>query len=499
MTELLQKFKNYQKQTALYQNTISLLYWDLQTLTPPKGVDGKADAIGFFSTEVFRRQTAEEYGAMLKELAQPEVFETLDDAMKLTVKRNLREYERFLRVPEAFYTEYVTLQARSGKAWEKAKRASDFSQFEPYLDKIISMTKQYVHYMEPEKDPYEVLLDMYEEGIDSQTIDRIFAELKEGLAPLLAKINAAPKPDLSALEGSYDVDAQKKVQKLLLEYIGFDFECGAVAESEHPFTTEIGTGDVRVTNHYKERNPIDSMFSAIHEGGHAIFGQNIDPAYENTAAAEVNLMGLHESQSRFFENILGRDAGFWKPIYSDVAELLPQLKEVPFNTFYRAINFVQPSMIRTEADEVTYCMHIILRYEMERAIFSEKVSTADLPALWNDKMEELLGIRPANDAEGILQDVHWSDGSFGYFPSYLLGSVYDGMFLEQLKKELGDPSEILADGRVKEITKWLNEKIHRYGSLYTSKEVIERVCGKEISAKPLIAYFNEKYGEIYGF
>ncbi|MDY3250032.1 MAG: carboxypeptidase M32 [Candidatus Choladocola sp.] len=499
MNQTLENFKDYMKKMRQYDQINALLQWDLQTLTPEKGVEGKLDSIRFFSTEAFRLSTADEYGQMLRELAEPEQFSALDPAMQLTVKRGLRDYERFLRVPESFYTEYVTEKARSEKAWEDAKRSSDFSIYAPHLDRIIAMTKQYVHYMEPDRDPYEVLLDLFEEGMDSATIDRVFDELKEGLHPLLEKINSCPRPDLSALEGRYDIDAEKKVQDLLLSYIGFDFTAGAAAESEHPFTMDVCPGDIRVTNHYKEDNPIDVMFSAIHEGGHAIFGQNIDPAYGSTAVWRVDMMGLHESQSRFYENILGRNPNFWIPVYDRVAEPLPRLKDVPFDTFCRAINDVHPSMIRTEADEVTYCLHIILRYEIERAIFRDEVSTEELPGLWNDKMEELLGIRPSNDAEGILQDVHWSDGSFGYFPSYLLGSVYDGMFLEQLEQELGSIDTILAEGRISEITAWLNQKIHRFGSLYTSSEVIERVCHRPLSAGPLLHYFNKKYAQIYGF
>ncbi len=487
------RFKAYLKKIQQYTQIVSLLQWDLTTLASERGTERKMDSIQFFSKEVFRLSTAEEYGEMLRALSRPEEFTRLDEAMQLTVRRGLREYERFLRIPEEFYSEYAIEKARSEKAWEKAKRSSDFSVYAPHLEKIIKMTKQYVKYMEPDQDPYEVLLDLYEEGIDSKTIDQVFAEIREGLRPLLAKIEAAPRPDLTALEGQYDIDAQKKVQRLLLSYIGFDFSAGATAESEHPFTMDICPGDIRVTNHFKEDNPISAIFSAIHEGGHAIFGQNIDPAYEDTAVWQVNLMGLHESQSRFYENILGRNPNFWIPIYAQVQELLPPLKNVPLKVFTQAVNDVRPSMIRTEADEVTYGLHIILRYEIERAIFRDEVSADDLPALWNDKMEELLGIRPENDAEGILQDVHWADGSFGYFPSYLLGSVYDGMFLEQLEKELGSVDAILAEGRILEITAWLNEKIHRHGSLYTSRQVLDRVCGREITAKPLLDYFARKH------
>ena len=497
MEQLLKDFKEYLKKMRIYAHASNMFYWDLRTAAPRKSLESKLDAMSFFSTEIFRMNTSDEYGEMLEKLSQPENFAQLDTGMQTTIKRYYKEYQRFKRVPEEFYTEFVTATARSEKAWEDAKEAGDYSLFAPHLEKMITMTKQYVAYEEPDKDPYEVLLDNYENGMDSKTIDRIFSELKDGLLPLLARIKAAPSPDLSALEGSYDIDTQKKVQDLLLQFIGFDFESGAVAESVHPFTIGLCTGDVRVTNHYHENMPISSMFSAIHEGGHAIFEQNVDPIYADTAVAELDQMGLHESQSRFFENILGRSRSFWKPIYEKVGELLPQLQNVPLDTFYRAINDVHPSMIRTEADEVTYCLHIILRYEMEKAIFYDNVPVEKLPALWNDKMEELLGIRPANDKEGILQDTHWSGGSFGYFPSYLLGSIYDGMFLNQAEKELGSLDELLAQGKIQDITKWLNEKIHKNGSLYPSTEVIKNLCGCEISAKPLLDYFEKKYTEIY--
>ncbi len=284
---------------------------------------------------------------------------------------------------------------------------------------------------------------------------------------------------------------------MLLEYIGFRRDAGCVGETEHPFTLNFNSKDVRISNHYHEDEPISAMFSAIHEGGHGIFEQNVNPDYDNTAAGSCSYMGIHESQSRFYENILGRRRSFWAPIYDRLGELLPEFKEIPFDAFYRRINRVKNSLIRTEADEVTYCFHIILRYEMEKAIFRDHVAVEDLPALWNQKMQEYLHITPQNDAEGILQDMHWSDGSFGYFPSYLLGSIYDGMYLETVEEELGSVDKLLEEGRVGEITKWLNTHIHQYGSTRTPKEVLAAVCGREVSAKPLMRYFTEKYTEIY--
>lgn len=497
MTETLQKFKDYLEVMSHYEHVVTQLQWDMQTQTPKKGYDNKVEVMTYFSSEVFRMQTAEEYGQMLNALSEESVFEQLDEGMQVTVKRRKKSFEEDKRIPKDFYEEMVRACAHSEKAWEEAKEKEDFELFAPHLQKMIDYSRQLVGYTKPDMDVYDALLDMYEEGVDSETVDRLFTELKEGLVPLLKRIAAKPEPDTSQFEGSYDIGKQRQWCEFLLHYIGFDMEAGVMGESAHPFTTGFGPKDVRVTNHYRENDPIDAMYSMIHEGGHGIFEQGVDACYENTDVAKIDFLGLHESQSRFYENILGRNINFWKPIYEKLGEYLPKFKEISLEDFYREINHVVPSYIRTMADEVTYSLHIILRYELEKAIFREGVEAKELPKMWNDKMEELIGIRPTNDAEGILQDIHWAGGSFGYFPTYALGNIYDGMFLEAISEDLGDIDTILAEGRVKEITKWLHEKIHKYGSLRTSKEVIEKVCGKEISAKPILKYFEEKYTKLY--
>lgn len=497
MTEREKQLREYLKSMSFYETAVGLVYWDMDTAAPKNGIENLISTLGFLSEKVFALQTAEEYGTLLAELAKPEEYEQLDEAMKLTVTRYRKKFEENKRIPAKFYKEYVEAHARSKQAWQETKQKSDYSIFCPHLQTMIDMTKQMTAYEHPGEDTYETLLDEYEPGMDSAAIDCLFDELKQELVPLVQAIARKTQPDASAFEGYYDINGQKKVQDMLLKYIGFDSDSGTTGETEHPYTTTISFGDVRVTNHFHENEAVNAMFSAIHEGGHAIFEQKIDPAYAQTAAAQIYMMGLHESQSRFFENILGRNINFWKPIYERIQEYLPKLKEISLEQFYREINRVQCSMIRTDADEVTYAFHVILRYELERAIFRDGVTAEELPALWNQKMQELLGICPANDAEGILQDMHWSEGAFGYFPSYLLGTIYDGMLLEELEKELGSVDTILAEGRILEITKWLNENIHRYGSMYTSKEMIQRVCGKEVSAQPIIRYFKEKYTRIY--
>lgn len=497
MSETLIKFQEYLKKMDYYRRAITLLDWDLYTQTPKLGYEGMADALSYFSTEYFVLSTAQELEDLLNTLAKPEEFEQLNDIMKYTVRTMKQDMEKEKRVPKEFFTAMVSAQSASRQAWQEAKRASDFSIFAPHLEKMIEMTARKAAYTDPGKEIYDVLLDQYEEGMDSATIDRIFAELKEGLLPLVSKILAAPQPDSGKFHAYFDCSAQKKVQDLLLEYIGFSHDAGVTGESEHPFTMGFSGKDVRVTNHYHENDAISAMFSAIHEGGHAIFEQNVNPDCDGTPAQDCCYMGIHESQSRFYENILGRNKNFWVPIYPKIQELLPAFQNITLDEFYKEINHVQNSFIRTEADEVTYCLHIIIRYEIEQAIFRDHVPVSDLPALWDQKMQEYLQITPANDAEGILQDMHWSDGSFGYFPSYLLGNIYDGMFLNALEEDLGSVDTLLANGKILTITRWLNEKIHQYGSLRLPKEVIEKVCRKELSAAPLLDYFTKKYTKIY--
>lgn len=497
MSKLFEEFQHYINKMNQYDHVLTLLYWDMKTGAPKLGQPGHVEALTHFSAEKFAMSTSEEFGEMLAGLAQPAEFDRLTDTWKFIVKYRKRDFDRNKRIPADLYNTFVQAQAQAGIVWVEAKEKADFSLFAPHLQKMIGLTREITGYTDPGKEVYDALLDQYEEGMDSATIDGLFEDLKKELIPFVKEILARQKPENPAFRAYFDPDAQKKVQDMLLTYIGFRKDAGCVGETEHPFTLNFSSKDVRVTNHYYGHDPLSSIFSAIHEGGHGIFEQNVNPEYDNTVAGSCRYMGLHESQSRFYENILGRNKNFWIPVYEKLGELLPPFKEIPLDDFYREINHVKNSLIRVNADEVTYCFHIILRYEMEKAIFREQVPVNDLPALWNQKMQEYLQITPGNDAEGILQDMHWSDGSFGYFPSYLLGSIYDGMLLDTAYEELGDVDELLKTGRIKEITAWLNRKIHWYGSTRKPKEVIAAVCGKEVSAEPLIRYFKEKYTAIY--
>ncbi len=497
MSELLDKFKAYLAETTNLGHASTLLYWDMETSMPREGFKGHSDALAYLSTESFKRSTSTEMGEFLDKLSAPAEFDALDADWKYIVKQMKKNYDENKRVPADFYHDFIVAENEAGVAWQDAKAKNDFSIFAPHLEKMIDFSKKMMGYMRPDMEIYDAMLDSYEEGMDSATYDRVFNELKEGLLPLLNKILSAQPYDEAKFKKEYDIPAQKAVEKFLLEYIGFSFDKGCTGETEHPFTLNFNSKDVRVSNHFRTDNAVDPMFSAIHEGGHAIFEQNVAERLDDTVAGSCHYLGLHESQSRFYENVLGRNINFWKPIYAKLQEIDPDFKDITIDEFYRYINSVKNSLIRTQADEVTYCLHVIVRYEIEQEIFRNNVPVSELPALWNKKMEEYLHITPPTDAEGILQDMHWSDGSFGYFPTYLLGTIYDGMFLEAVEKDLGSIDTVLAEGRIKDITKWLNEHIHQYGSSRKPKEVIQAVCGREVSAQPILKYFTDKYTKIY--
>ena len=491
-------FKKNTETMAAYSHAMGVLSYDSETAAPKNSAEGLGRTYGVLSEIIYKLTVNEEQFEVIDTMMSN--LDKLDFITRREVEEKARELNQMRKIPMDEYTAFQVLLTEAHNAWVEAKNTDNYSVFEPYLAQIVEYNRKIAAYVSPETDAYDYWLNEFERGASKKMLDVYFEKLRSALVPLIHAI--CEKGDVintSFLEKSCPIETQRKLSDYIMDVMKINRDDCSIGETEHPFTTEFNKHDVRITTHYYENMVASSMYSVIHEGGHAIYELNTGDDLIGTTMAGGASMGIHESQSRFYENILGRRPAFWIPIYGKLGGLLPQFKEVPFDTFCRAINDVHPSYIRTEADEVTYCLHIILRYEMEKAIFRDQDPTDQLPALWNDKMEALLGIRPGNDAEGILQDMHWSDGSFGYFPSYLLGSVYDGMFLNQLEKELGNTDTILEEGRILEITAWLEEKIHRYGSMYNSREVIQRVCGCEISARPLLDYFQKKYSRIYGF
>lgn len=491
----LEELREYIKNIEYLKSAVSVLYWDMRVGIPKKGISKRGEVIGYLSDELYKLMTADKISEFLKYFEDDSELDTVSAAM---IKNLSKEYKRTKKIPQERNREYVILQSASEAKWEEAKGKSDFSIFQPYLERIIEFNKEFIGYWGYENNKYDTLLDFYEPGLTSKKLDEVFGEVRNAIVSLLKKINtSSQKVDKSVLYGKFPKSKQEELGKRALEIIGYDFEAGRLDESVHPFTIELSSGDVRVTTRYNEEELLESLYGCIHEGGHAIYEQNISEELEGTLLGTGVSMGIHEAQSRFYENIIGKSKGFLKFLYPEVVKFFPELGKIGVEGFYKAVNAVTPSLIRTEADELTYSLHVIIRYEIEKMIFNDEITVKDLPRVWNEKYKEYLGIEPLSDAEGVLQDMHWSDGSFGYFPSYALGNLYNAQFYNTMKKEIKDLEYKIEKGELSCIKEWLVEKIHRHGSVYQPGELIKNITGEELSAKYFIDYLNEKYTEIY--
>lgn len=485
----LEELLNYQQKISSIQYTINILRWELKISAPKKSEQNLTDLIAYYESQLFELQTAEYYGKLLNNVITDPDFKNIEQAEQNYIYNLLRNYEENRRIPQDFYEEYTTLKIRCNLVWKRAKEQNNYSLFKPYLSQMIEMTKQYYRYIDKDANNlYDVMLNQYETGVTSNIIDKLFEELKKRLLPLIPK---EANTEIGNERYSYTDQELMDCAEILLNYIGFDMDKGLLGVYPHGFTEKMSMNDIRIAFEHTD-NPFEFVTTIIHEGGHGIFEQNIKEnlaRYENTTIS--NLYALHESQSRFYENVLGRNKNFWIPIYDEVSKKLHL--NLSLDEFINALNNPVPNAKRTISDELTYCMHIILRYEIETAIFNDNISLDELPNLWNQKMKEYLGVVVQNDADGLMQDVHWSEGSFGYFPSYLLGNIYDGMFIEAIEKNLGNLDELLRNGRIKDITNYLIENIHQYGGAYTSSEIIKKMCNSEISIEPIAKYFEKKY------
>lgn len=483
-------FLKYQKEIANIQYTINLLSWKLKINAPKDSEKDLIDLISYHEGKLFKLQTSINYGNLLNCAIASSEYQILPEEEKRYIQNLLRHYEKNKNVPVDFYEEYSKMKKTANIIWKQARDENNYKIFEPYLNKIIELTKQYYRYIYPNANNlYDAMLNEYEMGVRSDLIDKLFSELKSGI------INLIPTKEINHKESKYEFTEQQLINcaNYLLDYIGFDLNKGMVGIYPHGYTEKMNENDIRIAFRHVN-NPIAFVATIIHEGGHGIFEQNIAhnlSKYENTTID--NLYALHESQSRFYENILGRNKNFWIPIYDDVKKILNL--NYSLDEFVSLLNIPKCNHIRTMSDELTYCMHIILRYEIERDIFNGTIKVSEIPELWNKKTKEYLNIDIKNDSEGLMQDVHWSEGDFGYFPSYLMGSIYDGMFIEVIENKLGNIDELLKNGKIKEITKYLIDNIYIHGGAYTSLEIIKKLYNKDISSVPLINYFNKKYGK----
>jgi carboxypeptidase Taq len=495
----LKEFRDFLKKIKCYEEAVGLMYWDLRTGAPKKGVSMRSEVIGVLSGEAFRMSTSEQMGEYLDYFSEPDRFARLDRINQRIVTECNKDYERSKKIPHDKYEAYVVLTSQAESVWEEAKHENDWAKFQPYLEKIVAANLEFIDLWGYEGHTYNTLLDMYEPGMTVAKLDQVFGALREKVVPLLNEIQSSPhQPDTSFMRQRFDVNKQRQFSLFILEQMGYDFEAGRLDETVHPFATGLNPGDVRITTRYLPDDVNSALFGTIHEGGHALYEQNISQELNGTPLSTGTSMGIHESQSRFWENMIGRSREFWTRYYADLQKMYPgQFDRVSVDDFYRATNVVKPSLIRIEADELTYNLHIMVRYEIEKALFSESVKVADLPEMWNAKYKEYLGVEPATYAEGVLQDVHWSGGSFGYFPSYALGNMYAAQFMNTMKRELPNMDQLVAEGRLHPIKEWLTEKIYRYGKSLNPNEIITQVTGEELNPDYLVSYLEEKYREIY--
>lgn len=489
------EFLDYVKKMTAYNEALALIYWDLRTGAPKQGVEQRSEVIGMLSAEVFQMSISQEMSAFIVELSQKELSLKLQKLLEECKK----EYNRNKKIPPEEYKEYVILQSKAESIWEEARATSDFGKFQPYLQKLVETTKRFIDYWGYKDNKYNTLLDLYEPGITVEVLDDVFGELRKEIIPLVKKISSSQnKPKTDFLFHSFPKNSQREFTLEILKQMGYNFNGGRLDETVHPFAIGINPGDVRVTTRYDENDFRMAVFGTIHEGGHALYEQNISPELIGTPLCTGTSMGIHESQSLFYENFVGRSYSFWENNYDLLKHFSNgQFNDIKLEDFYRAINESKPSLIRIEADELTYPLHIMIRYEIEKGLFNDEIEVKDLPQVWNDKYEEYLGVRPKNDGEGVLQDVHWAGGSFGYFPSYALGYMYAAQFKSSLLKDIPNYDELLAKGDLLPIKEWFTKQVHQFGKMKKPLEIIQDVTGESLSARYLVQYLKDKYSNVY--
>ncbi|MCU9613664.1 carboxypeptidase M32 [Caldibacillus lycopersici] len=497
--EIEQQFLEYVKKMIAYHEAINVMYWDLRTGAPKKGVEQRSEVIGLLSSEAFKMATSAEMETYINTLLSEEVKNSLSDITLHTVLDCKKEYDRMKKIPLEEYTAFVTLQSQAESVWEEAKETADFALFAPYLEKLVTATKKFVEYWGYEGNKYNTLLDMYEPGMTVEILDKVFGEVRDSIVPLLQKIEASPtKMETEFLYKHFSKEAQEKFSIDILKQMGYDFDAGRLDETVHPFATGINPGDVRITTRYVENDFRVAIFGTIHEGGHALYEQNISKDLVGTTLASGTSMGIHESQSLFNEIFVGRNKAFWKKNFDLLKSYSPgQFDNVSLDDYYRAINEVKPSLIRIEADELTYPLHVIIRYEIEKGLFNDEIEVKDLPKIWNEKYKQYLGIEPDHDGVGVLQDVHWAGASFGYFPSYALGYMYAAQFKHALIKDIPNFDELLEKGELQPIRAWFTERVHQYGKMKQPLEILQNATAEGLNAKYLLQYLTDKFSGIY--
>ncbi len=488
------------KQIALLGSCASVLGWDERTYMPKGGAAHRAEQLALLVGMMHERATAPQIGEWLAQIEGSDGVADPHFEAAVNVREIRRGYDRAIKLPKSLVEELARATTLAQQVWAEARAKSDYAAFRPHLQKILDLKRREAAALGTGETAYDALLDDYEPGETSENLNRVFSGLRGELVELVGAIaESGKKPDESILKRAYPIAQQEAVGKLAASQIGFDFDRGRLDVTTHPFCSGIGPGDTRLTTRYNPRFFSEAFFGTLHEAGHGIYDQGLSAAHRGTPMGESVSLGIHESQSRMWENFVGRSRGFWAHFFPAVQDAFPDaLTGVSEGDFYAAVNAVAPSFIRVEADEATYNLHIMLRFEIEQALIDGGLKAEDVPGVWNETFENYLGLTPPDDAMGCLQDIHWSGGGIGYFPTYALGNLYAAQFFERAREEVGDLNAQFAEGQFEPLKNWLTEKIYLQGQRHRASDLVEVVTGKPLSYEPLMRHLRAKYEPLYG-
>ena len=478
----------------------AVLGWDQQVNMPRGGAQERGLQSAILGQIMHEKFTSDEVGQLIADLEKEvgDLKAETDEARMVKVAK--RQYDKQTKVPLPMLMEFIQTTTMAHEAWLDAKTQSDFSIFEPHLEKIVDLRKQYAGLFKPYDHIYDPLLDDYEPGMKTADVKEIFDKLRPQQVEIIRIISEKEPPDNNFIKQYYKEEYQEIIGRYVITRFGYDWNRGRLDLAPHPFTTEFGQGDVRITTRYLKDDAGSALFSTMHEAGHAMYGQGVPDKYRRHPLSGAASLAIHESQSRLWENLVGRSKEFWSFFYPSLQMLFPEyLGNVSREDFYRGINKVEPSLIRVEADEATYNLHIMLRLEIEMGLMEGTFEVKDLPEIWNSRMEDYLGITPPDDSQGVLQDVHWSGGMIGYFPTYALGNLASVQLWDKMLEENPNVPDEIAQGKFDTILGWMREKVHQYGSKFEPQEIMLKATGSKITPEPYIKYLKTKYGEIYNF
>ncbi len=488
----LPKLRAYVQEMVELESAVALAHWDQRTHMPPLGDQARAPVVARLTRLAFDRLVAPAFGDLLQEAETHHADLTEHDRSLIAHWR--REHNRKRAIPPDLFQRHVAACVTAQSAWEKAKEASDFRTFQPRLEEVVTLTQEIAHEIGYTESPYDALLEEYEPGTTTSKLRALIGPLVDALTPLVRECAGSAEPSRLP-PGPFSFDTQRALSRTALTSIGYDFSAGRLDDAAHPFTIGIGPKDIRVTNRYKKGDVLSGLFGALHEGGHALYEQSMPEELSWTGLNTAASFGIHESQSRLWENQIGRSAAFWSYFHPHLVQHLPAFATTSPEDLVWASTRVAPSLVRTDADEVTYNLHIAIRFEIEVDLIEGKIAVSDLPELWSNAYRRYLDIEPTRDAEGVLQDVHWSGGMFGYFPSYLLGNLYAAQLMKAVERDIPNLWDYVRQGELARILRWLNEHVHRYGATYRPEALIEKATGSPPSTEPFIAHLNQRYRE----